>query len=212
MPEIKLGKRLSKILETIPPCEKFADVGTDHALLPIEAVRRGIAKHAILTDVRKGPLSAAKKNLLQYKQNLLNFTLKEGNGLIPLENENPDVIAVCGMGGNLIADILRTCPKVAENAKKLILEPNTCWDVLREYLSQNGFEITDETTLAEDGHPYLIIEARYDGTVRTMDDYYLGEFVHKMDPDYKALLIKKSQNVLARVDSEFHKRVIEKLL
>lgn len=211
MPEIKLSKRLSKIFELVPFCECFSDIGTDHALLPIKVIDSGKAKRAILTDINKGPLEKAAQNIRLYKQDLSKFILKQGDGLKPLEDENTDVIAICGMGGNLVADILRTNEKAAKNAEKLILEPNTCWDVLREYLYTNGFEIINETTLAEDNHPYLIIEAKYDGVKRKTDDYYLGEFVSKMDEEYKKLLIKKSENVLKNVDSEFHKKVIEKL-
>ncbi len=63
MAEIKLSKRLQKVFDLVPECGIFADVGTDHALLPIKAVMEGKAKKAILTDINEGPLRAADKNI-----------------------------------------------------------------------------------------------------------------------------------------------------
>lgn len=211
MPEIKLSKRLEKILELVSDCECLADIGTDHAFLPIMAVKTGKAKKAILTDINKGPLEKAEQNILLYKQDRTKFSLRQGNGLMPLNDESPDIIAICGMGGNLIVDILKTDENIAKKAKKLILAPNTCWDALRRYLYTNGYAIKNEKTLAEDNHPYLIIEAVFDGNPREIDDCYLGEFIAEMDDGYKALLINKSKIVLENTESDFHRSVIEKL-
>ena len=211
MAEIKLSKRLQKIFELVPECRTFADVGTDHALLPIKTVLSGKAERAILTDINEGPLKAADKNIGLYGADRTKFDLRLGDGLCPILPEEAEITAICGMGGLLIASILERGKMTAKTAKKLILSPNTCWEELRRYLSENGYRIINEETLAEDGHPYLIIEAVYDGIKREISDCYLGDFLFKMDPGYAALLRKRSENVLLHVESEFHRNVIKKL-
>lgn len=206
----KLSKRLDAIASAIGECNVLADVGTDHALIPISLVLAKKAKRAILTDINEGPLEKASFNIALYGAKRDLFDLRRGDGLKPLAESEADTISICGMGGNLIAGILEKGGDVSKSAK-LVLEPNTCWEDLREYLYKNGYKIEDEITLAEDNHPYLIIVAKYDGNVREAEDYYLGEFVSKMDEEYKKLLIKKSEAVLSHVESDFHRSVIEKL-
>ena len=61
MPE--LSKRLSAILSLIPEGARVADIGTDHAYLPIALAASGRAKSIIACDIHKGPLAVAAKNL-----------------------------------------------------------------------------------------------------------------------------------------------------
>ena len=60
---MKLSKRLELVLSFVKPVETAADIGTDHAYVPVELVRRGTAKHAVAADVRKGPLLRAKESI-----------------------------------------------------------------------------------------------------------------------------------------------------
>jgi tRNA (adenine22-N1)-methyltransferase len=53
--------RLQTLLSCIRECEILADIGTDHAYLPIEAIRGGLCKKAIACDIVEGPLKIAKK-------------------------------------------------------------------------------------------------------------------------------------------------------
>ena len=50
---MKLSKRLELVLSFVKPVETAADIGTDHAYVPVELVRRGTAKRAVAADVRK---------------------------------------------------------------------------------------------------------------------------------------------------------------
>ena len=58
-----LDSRLEAVLQLIPAGSILLDVGTDHCKLPAEAVRQGKAKKAYASDVKKGPLEAAKRQL-----------------------------------------------------------------------------------------------------------------------------------------------------
>ena len=57
------NKRLLMVANMIPKCECMADIGTDHALLPIYLVLNGKCNRAIASDVKIGPLQSAEKNI-----------------------------------------------------------------------------------------------------------------------------------------------------
>ena len=87
------------------------------------------------------------------------------NGLDGIEEYSPDDILICGMGGELISEIIEKCEYVKNIDKRLILQPMTCISELRDYL-RKGFEIIDEAIVYEDRKYYQIICARYDGKIR----------------------------------------------
>lgn len=158
---IKLSKRLSTVASFVRNGVIVADVGTDHAYLPIYLVQSKKAKKAIATDINEGPLSRARENILQngLENEILTYI---SNGLNGIESNFPDDIMICGMGGELIAEILDKSNYVKNGNVNLILQPMTSAKELREYL-QNGFFIYDETVVFEDGKFYQIICAKYDG-------------------------------------------------
>ncbi len=158
---IKLSKRLSTVASFVRNGVIVADVGTDHAYLPIYLVQSKKAKKAIATDINEGPLSRARENILQngLENEILTYI---SDGLNGIESNFPDDIMICGMGGELIAEILDKSNYVKNSNVNLILQPMTSAKELREYL-QNGFFIYDETVVFEDGKFYQIICAKYDG-------------------------------------------------
>jgi tRNA (adenine22-N1)-methyltransferase len=56
----KLPKRLKAAASLIPPGKTVADIGTDHALMPMYLVQSGITSNVIATDINKGPFQRAK--------------------------------------------------------------------------------------------------------------------------------------------------------
>lgn len=153
-------KRLDVILSLLPRGCRLADIGCDHAYIPICAVQHGKADFAYASDVRKGPLSRAAENVAA--ANLSDkIVLKLANGLDGAEEFNPDAIVIAGMGGELIAEIIDRAPFVRSDKITLILQPMTCPYELRKYLLCNGFEIELERLSYEDGHIYQIFTCRY---------------------------------------------------
>ena len=209
-----LSSRLTFVKKIAGTCGTVADIGTDHALLPISMVAEGCAENAILTDVRKGPLEAAVRGIEKYcPEKRGAFELRHGNGLSVLEPGEADVITVCGMGGLLIAEILEASPEVAKACPKLVLQPNTCVGELRRFLWDNGYAITAEQGLAEAGHPYAIIQCRYTGAKRARAGgdvenavrEYLGDLMgtepDRDDLKYFSLISKKAARVVAAIRS-----------
>jgi tRNA (adenine22-N1)-methyltransferase len=161
MSEIKLSKRLSTAASYVRSGAFVADIGTDHAYLPIYLVSNGIAAQALASDVNEGPILKAKENISKY--GLKNKIYTEiADGLDKIERYNPTDIVICGMGGELIAKILNASDYVKNKNVRLILQPMTSVFELREYLS-NEFSTVAENVVCEDNKIYQIICVEYDG-------------------------------------------------
>jgi len=190
--EFHMKQRLNKIVDMIPECEILVDIGTDHAYVPIEAIRRKKCKRAIASDVRKGPILAAGKNIRSF--NLEDrIETRLGDGLRPVETEtlHNSVIVIAGMGGILIRNILKNGVEKAEKAKMLLLQPMNAVEVLRKWLGENGFEICDEELVEEDGKIYVVLSVKWIGETRDIPLLYrfIGQkLVEKKDPLLKKYL------------------------
>ena len=161
----QLGNRLETIASLVP--EKtavLADVGTDHAYLPIALVRRKTAESAVASDVREGPLQRAEEHIRREgMENSIRTVLADG--LAPLEKYSPDVCVIAGMGGDLISRIVSDASftQSLQSPPLLILQPMTKSEVLRKYLSEAGYAILTENICAEDERIYEILSVRFRG-------------------------------------------------
>ena len=162
---LKISKRLCTAAQYVRSGAVVADIGTDHAYLPIYLAKEGIIKRAVASDINEGPLSKAKENISKYGyDDIIDICL--ANGLARIEKYEPDDVVICGMGGELIAQILDASEYVKKEGVRLILQPMTSVKELREYLS-NGYFTIAENVVFEDEKLYQIIYVEYDGTKRT---------------------------------------------
>lgn len=161
MNDIKLSKRLSTAASFVRSGAFVADIGTDHAYLPIYLVASGKARGALASDINKGPIKTAQENIAKHCLEKSIFT-QIANGLEGIEKYEPTDIVICGMGGELIARILDDSRYIKNSEIRLILQPMTSVFELREYLA-NGFYTIAENVVSEDGKLYQIICAMYDG-------------------------------------------------
>ncbi len=159
-----LSKRLQMVLRSVPCGSSVADIGTDHAFLPIALVQKGIASKVIACDIAEGPLAVAKRNVEKSQTN--NIELRLSNGLQKVKAEEVDVITITGMGGDLISRIIEAAPWVKSSKKRLVLGAMTSADSLRDYLYKEGFNILSESAVSDGGRIYSVITASYDGVVR----------------------------------------------
>lgn len=152
-----------------------ADVGTDHAYLPIYLVSAGIAHRGIASDIRQGPLKRAEANIERFGLSHRIATYLTP-GLVGIEAEAPTDILICGMGGKLIASILEAAEFVKDAGIRLILQPMTSARELRLWLAANGFAIAEERFAKEQEKLYVIIAASYTGKpyVISEEDSYIG--------------------------------------
>ena len=161
-----LRARLSAVFSEVRRGSVAADVGTDHAHLPIALCLSDICPRVIASDVRDGPVASAKENIRAYGLDG-RITVLKTDGLHGIETYDPDDILISGMGGELIVRILSEAPFIQAKGKRLVLQPQTHPEILREYLLGAGFRIVCERLALDDGDRlYQIIVAEYDGEAR----------------------------------------------
>lgn len=160
------------VANLIRPDRKVADIGTDHAYLPVYLVENGISPFIIASDVKKGPLDNAKKTVNQYNmEDFISLRLSDGlKNFAP--NEVEDVV-VAGMGGLLIKQFIEDTLWLKNNDIHLVLQPMTHIEDLRKTLYDYGFSIDKECASSENGKLYVTISAYYTGESEKYSDYDL---------------------------------------
>lgn len=195
-----LSKRLKTIASLVPNGARVCDIGTDHGYLSIYLKQNNIAKSVIASDLNQKPLLTAQKNIVA--SGVKGIELRLGNGLSTVQKTEVDTILIAGMGGEVIAGILKDCNWIKDTSYTLILQPTTSADFLRRFLSENGFEIKGEIPLQENGKLYSIMSVKFENKVQNHPEYYyyIGTITPKTQEGL--LYIKKQQKILAKcVDS-----------
>lgn len=192
---ILLTPRLQKIADLVPQCSVVADIGTDHAYIPLYLIKEGKTKRAIASDIKKGPVMRAEENVKRHGLDD-KIDIRLGAGIETISPGEADVIVVAGMGGILISDILDASLNTASKARLLILQPMTAVMELREYLCEKDFKIENEYVVSEENKMYNIIVCSPKGkTSYSKRELYLGRGIEKTSPSeyekYKSGVIKK---------------------
>ena len=163
-----LRARLTAVRNAVRRGSVAADVGTDHAHLPIALCLAEICPRVIASDVRDGPIASARENICRYGLQD-RITVVKTDGLHGIEQYDPDDILISGMGGELIVRILSEAPFTRQSGKRLVLQPQTHAELVRAYLLEAGFRILSEAVAQDDGDRlYQIITAEYDGIRRSV--------------------------------------------
>jgi len=148
-----LSTRLEACLKYTEGFVKLADIGTDHAMLPIVAVERGNVMKALAIDNKFGPFIQARTNVNKY-QVTEKVKVLLGDGLEKIDDET-DVVVISGMGGELIVKILSSSD--LRNVKRIIIQPNNNVPLVRAILEQIEYHIVDELVLEDTKKLYEII-------------------------------------------------------
>lgn len=190
MQTLTLKGRLSLCARYVRGGSRLADIGTDHAYLPIALCEADRCPCALACDINPLPLQSARQNIA--RRGLTGrIETRLGSGLEPVGADEADDIVIAGMGGELIADILAACPWIGNPDKRLILQPMTRHEALIRWLYANGYAITDQDAVTDAGKSYTVICARYDGTVRDSGDYTAAVGLLRPDSADKAAFLHK---------------------
>ena len=222
MKNCALNARLLCAAELTRQDATFADIGTDHAYLPLFLLESGKIKFAYCCDINEGPLASARKNAEERgRLSETEFILTDGATV--LKDKGITDYAICGMGGELIADIIERAPHLKDENVNLILQPMTKQERLREYLASAGFNISQESYSFDAGKYYVCLCAQYKGEGRKISDLeaiagspdttYLGEECRQkyLENKLNSLIRAKNGKVDAGIDCTQDERLIESL-
>lgn len=161
MNHTELSKRLETVGRFVPEAARLADIGSDHAYLPVALMLKGKIDFAIAGEVVKGPFESAKRQVM--KNGLSErIEVRLANGLEAIEKDDQiSAITIAGMGGSLIRDILESGRQNQRlsGEERLILQPNIGEKTLRTWLKENNYQIIAEEIIEENKKIYEIIVA-----------------------------------------------------
>ena len=157
--KVPLSKRLQACAGFIAFGDRVADVGCDHGYLGIHLLQQNIASSVIAADVRPKPLQSARSNAEKYGViDRMEFHLSDGLSNLP---KDFTVLVCAGMGGDTIISILDAAQWLRSAAYRLILQCQTRTPLLRHYLSETGWQITEEKVLRDGHFLYTVMEVRW---------------------------------------------------
>lgn len=157
--KLPISQRLLACAAFVHKGDRIADVGCDHGYLSIHLLQEGIAASAICSDIRPQPLQSAMRNAEKYGlQDKMEFHLSDGVQNIP---RNFDTLVCAGMGADTMVSILAAAPWLRDGKYRLILQCQSKTPMLRKYLSDNGWRITEESVLRDGKFLYTVMEVYY---------------------------------------------------
>ena len=197
---MKLDERLMSVANLIRKNKIVADIGTDHAYLPVYLIENGISQYVIASDVRKGPLKNAEKTVIAH--NLTEkIELRLSDGLNSFKEIEVDEIAVAGMGGLLISQFIERTEWLKNKDIHLVLQPMTHAEEVRETLYNNGFFIDKECVSTDKNKLYITISAYFTGEKYTYSDFDL--IVGKLPQNNDELSIKYLNHLYEKYNKKF---------
>lgn len=195
--------RLFSVAELVRQGAVLADIGTDHAHLPIFLLEKGRIERAVCSDINKGPLSSAENNAKAAGvSERIKFVLTDGAAA--LFGFGVTDYAICGMGGELIADIIDRAEHLRDGSLRLILQPMTKQAHLRRYLYNNGFEIECESYSTEGERHYVAMLVKYTGHSRE-----ITQIEAEIGTNYMNYVNKSSQISYLKGKNKAYKKTID---
>lgn len=155
--QMELSGRLQAVASLVTAGHRVADIGTDHAYIPIYLVQEGLSASAIAMDVNRGPLKRAKEHV---KQNGMEgrIELRLSDGFEKLEPSQADTAVIAGMGGPLMLRILEAYPETVRSLRELVLQPQSETAKVRAFLLEKGFLFIREDMVKDDGKYYPMMK------------------------------------------------------
>lgn len=203
----ELSKRLQALVSLAEKGNIAADIGCDHGYVSIWLVKNGIFSKVIAMDVKSGPLAAAEKNVRLYGAGD-RIELRQSDGLAGILPGEADTVFCAGMGGALICRILVNDLEKVKAMSQIILQPQSEIHLVRRFLREHDFIITEEDMVKEDGKYYPMFRAVYkeeseNRAVKTADPSERGpeqeeipEYIQDTYDYYGMHLLKEKHPVL----------------
>lgn len=212
--------RFETILFFAEKSEISADIGSDHGIVVVELLKKGIATKTIATDISDNSLEKLREKIPQLDKKISSkIEIRVGDGLKPLKKDEADQIIIAGMGGNLICKILVDYDSIFNLlSPNIILSPIQDVEILRKYLNNNKFSIKNELICFEKGKYYHVLKCAkkqnhidaypIDNSKRELS-YLLGlQNIKRKDQvtlDYFNHLINKNKQIIKKIEKSGNK-------
>ncbi len=155
MKHLQLQPRLRLLADMVPAGAHLADIGTDHGYLPVWLMQQGRITSAIAADIGPEPLAHARRTAAEYGAAL---DLRLCDGLRGIAAHEADTVVIAGMGGETIIQILTDSPWPRDSGCTLLLQPQTKVELLRLWLSRNGYACENERLVWDKGKLYVVLQ------------------------------------------------------
>lgn len=197
-----MDKRLKAIVSYLEGFHTLYDVGSDHALLPITAIKQNKIQKAYAIDNKQGPLDQAKKNIEKAGLKDRIYPILS-DGLSALSSD-VDVVVIAGLGGASIKAIMQSYQD--NHVKRFILAPNTDEYHIRDIVNHKHLKITEECYLEQKQRFYPIFILEAGNQTLSQDETKLSKpLIKAKDQTYKHALSKRLEdidNTLAKIPKE----------
>ena len=190
---VVLSRRLGMLADMVTRGNRVVDVGCDHGYLSIYLVQQGISPRVLAMDVRKGPLAAAAQHIAECGLGEYIET-RLSDGLHEYRAGEADTLICAGMGGRLMARIVSESMEKAEVLGELLLQPQSELREFRGFLRTNGFRVTAEDAVYEEGKYYFSMRAVPDREGAASAQYSDEE--QRLFDEYGELLLRGRHPVL----------------
>ena len=197
MKHLQLQPRLRLLADLVPQGARLADIGTDHGYLPVWLMQQGRITSAIAADIGPEPLAHARRTAEEYGAAL---DLRLCDGLRGIAPHEADTVVMAGMGGETIIHILTDSPWPRDTGCTLLLQPQTKVELLRRWISENGYVCRDERLVWDKGKLYVVLQMTA-GEPFTPDEARLYGGLHlEGDPLYGDYLDAQLRRLRRRLD------------
>jgi tRNA (adenine22-N1)-methyltransferase len=150
-----MNLRIAKIADMVKPGVIAADIGTDHAFLPILLMQKKTAEKVYACDINEGPLKAAQRNIaIEGLSGHITTILCSGFDNVPAD---ADCAIIAGMGFYTCRDILEKAMNRLPDFRQIIVEVNRNTPDMRKWISDHHFTIDNEVLIHEKGFDYIAI-------------------------------------------------------
>lgn len=203
MENIIVSDRMKAVADMVNTGSRVCDIGCDHAFVSIYLIKNNTATSVIASDVRKGPVEIAARNVKAYGLDD-RIQVRMADGLLGITPGEADTAIIAGMGGMLMIKILEQGQTVVNSLKQVVLQPQSDVPRVRHYIHDIGGHIVREKMIFEDGKYYNIIDV--DLTCDCPESYekeiyytYGKLLIHGMDhifQNYMKYLKEQKKNIL----------------
>lgn len=204
---MEISYRLKCIAKMVGKCDRIADIGTDHAYLPIYLIKEKICRKAIASDINKGPVEKAKFNIrMENVESSIECRL--GAGFDNIKPKEVNVAVIAGMGGNLIRNIIDDGMEVFKSLDYLVVQPMQNTDILRKYIYESGYIVLDEDLCKDENKYYEVIKIKYNNKPNALSEMYyevsknLLEKRHPLIKEYICIKIGKYDKIFSNINDD----------